>query len=78
MKRLLLTLLAVIAFTGLSWAQDLYYTGHYTSKTDRNSMSMVPTALFPMMVRTLLAIMATCIGLSTALIAAVSANEQWS
>ena len=37
MKRLLLTLLAVIAFTGLSWAQDLYYTGHYTSNTNQKA-----------------------------------------
>ena len=37
MKRLLLTLLAVIAFTGLSWAQDLYYTGYYTSNTNQKA-----------------------------------------
>ena len=37
MKRILLTLLAVIAFTGLSWAQDLYYTGHYTSNTNQKA-----------------------------------------
>ena len=33
MKRILLTLLAVMAFTGLSVAQDVYYSGYYISPT---------------------------------------------
>ncbi len=33
MKRFLLTLLAVMAFAGMSVAQDVYYSGYYTSPT---------------------------------------------
>ena len=35
MKRFLLTLLAVLAFTGLSVAQDVYYSGYYTNSSGR-------------------------------------------
>ena len=36
MKRILLTLLAVMAFTGLSVAQDVYYSGYYTNSSGNN------------------------------------------
>ena len=35
MKRFLLTLFAAIAFTGLSLAQDVYYSGYYTNSSGR-------------------------------------------
>jgi len=35
MKRFLLTLLAAIAFAGLSMAQDVYYSGYYTNSSGR-------------------------------------------